>query len=168
MFILPRFLFTINKLANTKLSLHERELYYCTFLLDFCFLTLFLSIFLQYNPTFLGNRVHQHPACDGRDGDGQLEADGRLPPAPHRRGVQGPRLPADTAHGPTQEKGKIRYKFMNEVIYLVLSCQVDTMSLKGKWVWWKVQRMQFGKPDNILVASSESVEFEIISAHLTV
>jgi hypothetical protein len=54
-----------------------------------------------------GDRVHQHAARDGRDGDGRLEADGRLPPPPHRRGIPGPCQPTDTAHGPATEETQV-------------------------------------------------------------
>ena len=54
-----------------------------------------------------GHRVHQHQTRDRRDGDRQLEADGRLTPSPHRRGVQGPRQPTNPAHGTSKEKSQI-------------------------------------------------------------
>ena len=54
-----------------------------------------------------GDRVHQQPARDGRGGDRGVEADGGNPSTPHRRGVQGSRLPADSPDGPAQEKAEV-------------------------------------------------------------
>ena len=54
-----------------------------------------------------GDRVHQQPARDGRGGDRGVEADGGNPSTPHRRGVQGSRLPADSPDGPTEEETEV-------------------------------------------------------------
>ena len=54
-----------------------------------------------------GDRVHQQPARDGRGGDRGVEADGGNPSTPHRRGVQGPRLPADSPDGPPEEETEV-------------------------------------------------------------
>ena len=54
-----------------------------------------------------GDRVHQQPARDGRGGDRGLEADGGNPSTPHRRGVQGPRLPADSPDGSPEEEAEV-------------------------------------------------------------
>ena len=54
------------------------------------------------------HRLHQHAPRDGRHGDGRLEADGQLQPAPHRRGLQGARYAADPADGAAQEEAEMR------------------------------------------------------------
>ena len=64
-------------------------------------LTHAISFFLSVH------RIHQHAARDGRDGDGELETDGRLPPPPHCRGLQGACQPTDASHGSTQEESQI-------------------------------------------------------------
>jgi hypothetical protein len=56
---------------------------------------------------FSGNRVHQQPPRDGCGGDGRLEADGRHPPSPYRRGVQGSRVAADPSDGSAAEKAEV-------------------------------------------------------------
>ena len=54
-----------------------------------------------------GDRVYQHAARDGRDGDGRLEADGRLSPPPHSGGFQGAGQSADSAYGTAAEEAEI-------------------------------------------------------------
>ena len=57
--------------------------------------------------TLAGNWVHQQPPRDGRGGDCRVEADGGNAPTPHRRGLQGSRLPADPPHGTPEEEAEV-------------------------------------------------------------
>ena len=58
------------------------------------------------------------------------------------------------------------YIFKLFVLFMII---INTHSVpQGEMGFMKSTKMQLWKSDNILVASSEAVEFESLSAHLTV